>query len=153
MLYCFVYKFNCTYLIHRLCYGYGNFGSAVIATIVPFQKIRMLLLNEKFAVTALIMSALVVFVMGQILKNEFINNIVFGYFNRSYTVTGRLEIYNDYLLNIIRSRFWFGYGYSNSMMKNMTGLYANAQNGLLEIMVNMGFLSVVSINCYCLLEL
>ena len=60
-----------------------------IATIVPFQKIRMLLLNEKFAVTALIMSALVVFVMGQILKNEFINNIVFGYFNRSYTVTGR----------------------------------------------------------------
>ena len=32
-----------------------------------------------------------------------------------------------------------------SMMKNMTGLYANAQNGLLEIMVNMGFLSVVSL--------
>ena len=31
------------------------------------------------------------------------------------------------------------------MMKNMTGLYANAQNGLLEIMVNMGFLSVVSL--------
>ena len=116
-----------------------------IATIVPFQKIRMLLLNERFVVTALIMSALVVLVMGQILKNEFVNNIVFGYFNRSYTVTGRLEIYNDYLLNIIRSRFWFGYGYSNSMMKNMTGLYANAQNGLLEIMVNMGFLSVVSL--------
>ena len=60
-------------------------------------------------------------------------------------MTGRLEIYNDYLLNIIRSRFWFGYGYGNSMMKNMTGLYANAQNGLLEIMVNMGFLSVVSL--------
>ena len=116
-----------------------------IATIVPFQKIRMLLLNERFVVTALIMSALVVLVMGQILKNEFVNNIVFGYFNRSYTVTGRLEIYNDYLLNIIRSRFWFGYGYSNSMMKNMTGLYANAQNGLLEIMVNMGFLSVIAL--------
>lgn len=56
----------------------------------------MLLLNERFVVTALIMSALVVLVMGQILKNEFVNNIVFGYFNRSYTVTGRLEIYNDY---------------------------------------------------------
>lgn len=116
-----------------------------IATMVPFQKIRMLLLNERFAVTALIMSALVALMMEQILKNEFVNNIVFGYFNKSYTVTGRLEIYNDYLLNIIRSRFWFGYGYSNSMMKNMTGLYANAQNGLLEIMVNMGFLSVVSL--------
>ncbi|WP_373179501.1 hypothetical protein [Agathobacter rectalis] len=27
----------------------------------------------------------------------------------------------------------------------MTGLYANAQNGLLEIMVNMGFLSVIAL--------
>ncbi len=116
-----------------------------IATIAPLKKIRMLLLNEKFTIAALIMSALVVLAMGKILKNGFINNIVFGYFNRSYTVTGRLEIYNDYLLNIIRSRFWFGYGYSNSIMMNMTGIFANAQNGLLEIMMNMGFFGVVSL--------
>ena len=116
-----------------------------IMTLIPFRKIRMLLLNECFAVIVLIMSALVVFVMGQILKFEFVNNIVSGYFNKSYTVTGRLEIYNIYLMNIIRSRFWLGYGYSNSMMKSLTGLYANAQNGLLEIMVNMGFLSVIAL--------
>lgn len=116
-----------------------------IATVVPLKKIRMLLLNESFAVIALIMSALVVLVMGQILKIEFVNNIVSGYFNKSYTVAGRLEIYNVYLMNIIKSRFWLGYGYSNSMMKNLTGLYANAQNGLLEIMVNMGFLGVLAL--------
>ena len=48
-------------------------------------------------------------------------------------------------MRVIRERFWFGYGYSNSMMKGLTGLYANAQNGLLEIMVNMGFLSVMAL--------
>ena len=81
---------------------------------------------------------------GQILKNEFVNNIIFGYFNRSYTVTGRLEIYNDYLLNIIRSRFWFGYGYINSVMKNMTG-FMQMHRMDCQIMVNMGVLSVVSL--------
>ena len=115
------------------------------AVLIPFQKIRTLLLNEKFAIIVLIMSAVVVFAMGQILKIEFVNKIVSGYFNKSYTVAGRLEIYNVYLVNIIKNRFWLGYGYSNSMMKSLTGLYANAQNGLLEIMVNMGFLSVVAL--------
>lgn len=116
-----------------------------VLVLIPFEKIRMLLLDGKFVVAALLVSALIVFWMEQILKIDFVNNIVSGYFNKSYTVTGRLEIYNVYLMNVIRNSFWFGYGYSNSMMKDLTGLYANAQNGLLEIMVNMGFLSVMAL--------
>ena len=116
-----------------------------VLVLIPFEKIRILLLDGKFVVAALLISALIVFWMEQILKIDFVNDIVAGYFNKSYTVTGRLEIYNVYLMNVIRNSFWFGYGYSNSMMKNLTGLYANAQNGLLEIMVNMGFLSVMAL--------
>lgn len=116
-----------------------------VVVLIRSQKIRMMLLNEKFVVVVLIVSALLIFWMEQILKIDFINDIVSGYFNKSYTVTGRLEIYNVYLMDIIRNSFWFGYGYSNSMMKNLTGLYANAQNGLLEIMVNMGFWSVLAL--------
>lgn len=116
-----------------------------VLVLIPFKKIRMLLLDGKFVVAALLISAIIVFWMEQILKIDFVNDIVSGYFNKTYTVTGRLEIYNVYLMNVIRNNFWFGYGYSNSMMKNLTGLYANAQNGLLEIMVNMGFLSVMAL--------
>lgn len=116
-----------------------------IVVLIPSQKIRMLFLNEKFAVGALLLSALIAFGMGEILKIDLINDIVSDFFEKSYTVTGRLEIYNVYLMNIIRDSFWFGYGYSNSVMKSLTGLYANAQNGLLEIMVNMGFLSVIAL--------
>lgn len=116
-----------------------------VVVLIPSRKIRMLLLNEKVVIIALLISAFIIFGMGQILKIDFINDIVTGFFNKSYTVTGRLEIYNVYLMRVIRERFWFGYGYSNSMMKGLTGLYANAQNGLLEIMVNMGFLSVMAL--------
>lgn len=116
-----------------------------VVVLISSRKIRLLFLNEKVAVIALLVSAFIVFGMEQILKNDFINDIVAGFFNKSYTVTGRLEIYNVYLMKVIRERFWFGYGYSNSMMKSLTGIYANAQNGLLEIMVNMGFLSVIAL--------
>lgn len=116
-----------------------------VIVLISSKKSMKLLMNEKFVVVSLLVSALIVFSMGQILKIDFINDIVSGFFNKSYTVTGRVEIYNVYLTKVIQERFWFGYGYSNSMMKSLTGLYANVQNGLLEIMVNMGFLSVLSL--------
>lgn len=116
-----------------------------VLVMLPSEKIRISLLNEKYVVVALLASALIAFLMEQILKIDFVNDIVYGYFDKSYTVTGRLEIYNVYLINLIKNSFWFGYGYSNSVMKNLTGLYANAQNGLLEIMVNMGFVSVMAL--------
>lgn len=142
----FLFVFSIAFTIYMGC------ATATVTLVVLFvvvldrwKKVRLLLLNEKFAVTALLLSALVVFWMGQILKIDFINDIVSGYFNKSYTVTGRLEIYNVYLMKVIRNSFWFGYGYSNSAMMDLTGLYANAQNGLLEIMVNMGLLSVIAL--------
>lgn len=116
-----------------------------VLVMIPSEKIRISLLNEKFVVAALLASAFIAFLMEQILKIDFVSDIVYGYFDKSYTVTGRLEIYNVYLINLIKNSFWFGYGYSNSVMKNLTGLYANAQNGLLEIMVNMGFVSVMAL--------
>ena len=56
-----------------------------------------------------------------------------------------MEIYGKYLTNVILSSFWVGHGYSNSVMKNLTGVYANAQNGLLEMFVSFGFLGVVAL--------
>lgn len=142
----FLFVFSIAFTLYMGC-ATATVTLVILFAVVLVQspKIRMLLLNEKFVIAALLGSALVVFWMGQILKIDFINDIVSGYFNKSYTVTGRLEIYNVYLMNVIRNSFWFGYGYSNSMMKSLTGMYANAQNGLLEIMVNMGFLSVMAL--------
>lgn len=116
-----------------------------VIILMPSEKLRLVLISEKVVTVSLIASGVAVIWMNEILKNEFINNIVFGYFGKTITVTGRLEIYNVYLMDIISGRFWLGYGYSNSIIKNLSGLYANAQNGLFEIMVNEGFLGVTAL--------
>ena len=80
-----------------------------------------------------------------ILNIGFIKIIVNDFFQKTYTVTGRLEIYSVYLVKVILGNFWVGYGYSNTFMKNLTDLYSNAQNGLLEVFVSFGFLGVIAL--------
>lgn len=71
--------------------------------------------------------------------------VIFDLFNRTTTVYGRFEIYNNYLQTLLLNRFWLGYGYSNGVMLTVTGVFGNAQNGLLEQMMNFGFIGVVAI--------
>lgn len=107
------------------------------------NKIKLFLLNEKMVVIALILSSLIIIWIEKIFEIDFINKLVFDYFNKSYTVTGRFEIYSVYLSKVVLGSFWLGYGYSNSLMKSFTKLYSNAQNGLLEIFINFGFFGVI----------
>lgn len=111
----------------------------MLLTILP-ERIKELLVDGKVIVIIMIFTALIVFVFETVLKIEFVNDIVAGFFNKSYTITGRIEIYNHYLKDIIMNKFWFGYGYNNGRMMQLTGVFANAQNGLLEQFVNYGLL-------------
>lgn len=128
---------------------YMGCATATVTLVVLFviywmpEKIKQQAIKERYVVITLILSALVVIWIEAILKNDFINRLVTEYFDKSYTVTGRLEIYGSYLAKVIMGSFWVGYGYSNSVMMNLTGVYANAQNGLLEMFVSFGFLGVV----------
>ena len=45
----------------------------------------------------------------------------------------------------MKEKFWLGYGYSNGKMLQVTGVFGNAQNGLLEQMMNFGMLGVLAI--------
>lgn len=107
------------------------------------EKIKRLVVKERYVVIALILSAVVIIWIEAILKIDFINRLVTDFFHKSYTLTGRLEIYGSYLAGVIKGSLWTGYGYSNSVMMDLTGVYANAQNGLLEIFVSFGILGVI----------
>lgn len=115
-----------------------------ILWMVP-DKIKQQAIKERSVVIALILSALIVIWIEAILHVDFVNKLVTDYFNKSYTVTGRLEIYGSYLGKVILGSFWAGYGYSNTIMMNLSGVYANAQNGLLEMFVSFGFLGTVAL--------
>lgn len=101
----------------------------------------------------LVVTALIPFVINSFMKISFVNHIVFDIFKRGATVYGRFEIYQNYLPNLIRDKFLFGYGYSNGKMLAMTGVFGNAQNGLLEQVMSYGVIGagiIVFLTFYCI---
>lgn len=145
LILCFLFIFSVSFSLYIDC------ATATVTLIILFimyllpEKIKLHIINQKYIIIALILSAIIVIWLEAILKIDFVNRIVVDYFQKSYTITGRLEIYSKYLRNVISGSFWVGYGYSNELMKNLTGIYANAQNGLLEMFVNFGFLGVIAL--------
>lgn len=104
-----------------------------------------ILQNPYIAGGALIGTAIVPFVINSVINNRIINYIIFDLFHRGYTVYGRFRIYNEFLYDLLKNRFWLGYGYSNGVMRSTTEVFSNAQNGLLEQMMNFGIVGVVAI--------
>lgn len=104
-----------------------------------------ILQNPYIAGGALIGTAIVPFGINTIIKNSIINYIIFDLFHRGYTVYGRFRIYNEFLYDLLKNRFWLGYGYSNGVMRSTTEIFSNAQNGLLEQMMNFGIVGAVAI--------
>lgn len=101
--------------------------------------------NPVVTVCVLVGTAVVPFTINAVLQNSMVRYVIFDLFNRTTTVYGRFEIYNNYLQPLLLNRFWLGYGYSNGVMLTVTGVFGNAQNGLLEQMMNFGFIGVVAI--------
>ena len=118
----------------------------LVFLLIP-ASIQNKLVRPSIMVVLLIMSAVILIWIELILKIDFISRIVSDFFHKSYTVTGRLEIYGVYIWGMIKRHFWFGYGYSNSIMMSYTNLYANAQNGVLEFFMTFGFVGVVALFC------
>lgn len=122
-----------------------SLASAVLLFSIEKKIHGRIIQNPIVIVGILIGTAIIPFVINFVLKNDFVNYIIFDLFHRSSTVYGRFEIYNNYLYELIQSRFWFGYGYSNGVMLSVSGVFGNAQNGLLEQMMNYGIIGVVAI--------
>jgi O-antigen ligase len=121
-----------------------SMASILIICLLPIN-IRNIITDRRVVVVALISSALILLVFESILQINFINELVSGFFNKTYTITGRLKLYNNYLGNVILNKFWLGYGYNNGKMMQVTGVFANAQNGLLEQLVNYGLIGTCSL--------
>ncbi len=104
-----------------------------------------LIQNPFVTVSVLVGTAVVPFIINTVLHNNIVRYVIFDLFHRTSTVYGRFEIYNNYLQTLLQNKFWFGYGYSNGVMLTVTDVFGNAQNGLLEQMMNFGFIGVVVI--------
>lgn len=111
-----IYFFRILFPLYRLCTATVTLIILFIMYLLP-EKIKLHIINQKYIIIALILSAIIVIWLEAILKIDFVNRIVVDYFQKSYTITGRLEIYSKYLRNVISGSFWVGYGYSNELIE------------------------------------
>lgn len=108
------------------------------------KKIRIFLFSPKAVVVELLLSGGLVIGMDSFLKINIINKIVVNLFNKSYTISGRLLIYDKYLWVLLKNKWFIGYGYNNGKMLMLTkGIFSNTQNGLFEIILNFGVLGML----------
>lgn len=78
------------------------------------------------------------------IDNEFMRFLIVDVLGEDMTLTGRLDIYGALGALLISCPLW-GYGMGNGhMVTMMNGVGANAQNGLFNLMLEIGILGVVA---------
>lgn len=84
-----------------------------------------------------------------LLDAPFVQSVIQDVLGRSVSLTGRTPIYNA-LGDVVLGSPLVGWGYYNDAVSSVVG-WGNAQNGILEILVNQGLLGVVAFVAMCAL--
>lgn len=108
------------------------------------RKIKIFLCNTKTLLVILIISGCLVFSFEAILSVPLISNFIIKVLGRDLTLSGRLPIYKYYLIPLISKNYIWGYGYGSSIL-HVTTPYWNAQNGVLDYLLNYGICGIISI--------
>lgn len=89
-------------------------------------------------IAALMVSLAFVIICELLLLNPWIQKIVTEVLDRTLTLTGRVHIYSS-IGNVLQGHYWGGYGYGSSYEICLRYLgYADAQNGLLDWILQIG---------------
>lgn len=119
----------------------GNLMVFMMLFFVKKKQLRVLLSSRKFFV-AFIIATNVALVGSDILVNipavkYFIENIL----HKDISLTGRYRIY-AMLPDLFEEQLLFGYGYNRDIFANLIG-YGNAQNGILQYMIDCGLVGTI----------
>ena len=83
-----------------------------------------------------------------IMSSGWFNQLVTNIFDESATLRGRIFIYDRIRQIILKKPFW-GYGFDSTIVYSEIG-YGNAQNGLLKMLVDYGFIGTILFVMYVL---
>lgn len=126
---------------------YIYYSTATVASFVLLlfplmtKRLRAFLIKPHVIVAFMIISGAILYLLPNIVVNEFVVGVISRYFGADTTLTGRVQIYNAALLIVSASPI-FGYGYGANPAIAYVG-YDNAQNGLLKL----SFITVSSAYC------
>ena len=136
----------------------GMIGAMVIFAeqFIP-EKVKKIFFNRYAVLFSMILSGIVFPIsITQILSNPKIQFIIRDIFHKSSNLTGRKVIIEN-MFSLILERPWFGYGYSTTVMHTINQTIDNAQNGLLQQLIQFGvvggvllcFVVFLSLNSKC----
>lgn len=115
----------------------------ILIIISNIKFIKKCLMSNKIMLMALLVSDTILLFTTSILSNKYVSYFIVNVLNEDVTLTGRTRIYTD-LAKVLNEHMTLGYGYGNSYFVLMEKIYApNAQNGLLESVVNYGIIGTI----------
>lgn len=117
------------------------------------KKLKQLLLKPRILLVALIISCVFPFFADAIMQVDVVQKLVVGILGEGRGLSGRIALYDRYLLKVLSAHPYIGYGYGTTAMFNLSGFFGNTQNGLLDIIYKFGAIGaicfvVLSVNCF-----
>lgn len=108
-----------------------------------------LFINPLFYLGSIAVFDSVLLINAQILQIPLIKNIIINVFHSDPTLQTRTIIYASIMKVVNRSPVWgFGYGNSYRVLNKLTGWFPNAQNGILQNVINFGIAGVAAMLCF-----
>lgn len=118
-------------------------SALVVAMAFTPPKAQRLLAKPTVIITAMILTGVILTFLLQLLQMPIVKHIVVDTLGEDLTLTGRELIY-DGLQTVIGRSPVFGYGYGNAAVAMHVG-YGNAQNAIMETLVNYGLLGLLAL--------
>ncbi len=112
------------------------------------KKLRRVLSNPVVFLLLLLACAAVVFVLPYVVQFKPVAFIIEDVLHRDISLTGRLDIYGE-LPAIFLKKPFLGFGYMNMPVKQHLLWYANAQNALLDVLLNYGAVTALGLLALC----
>lgn len=113
------------------------------------SKVRKMLQKRNILMTVFAAGNFLILGMGILANNKLVQCFIRQVLGKGASYTGRLIIYEK-ITRIIESKPWFGYGYMSDIV-NQVVTFGNAQNGLLDIIIQYGIVGIIcwGIFVYC----
>lgn len=103
---------------------------------------KKILSNPKIVLLFFCVSAFLLILFDEILNISFVQFFIENVLHRDATLTGRLEVY-PYIFKLFFSHKWFGYGFGNTIIMDISIWYANAQNAFWDYVIDYGLTSMI----------
>ncbi|MBW3078679.1 O-antigen ligase family protein [Bifidobacterium simiiventris] len=124
-------------------------GFVILLVMLVLHHYLCVLSRPFLPVLFIILADSILIIIPNILKLSFVKGFIEGFLGKDLTLTGRTYIYKN-VIQIIRKNIFFGNGWGSAYSVMTTSLGANtpnAQNGLLNLMVELG---IVGVLLFCL---